>query len=45
MYKLLGTPAQDKQMKVYPVSHLPERNVIIKETLAWFDRYLGPVNK
>jgi len=45
MYKLLGTPAQDKQMKVYPVSHLPERNVIIKETLAWFDRYVGPVNK
>jgi len=43
MYDLLGTPAPDKQLKFYETDHLPPRNELIKETLAWLDRYLGPV--
>ena len=43
MYDLLGTPAPDKQLKLYETDHTPPRNELIKETLAWLDRYLGPV--
>jgi dienelactone hydrolase len=43
MFDLLGTPAPDKQQKLYDTDHIPPRNEIIKETLAWLDRYLGPV--
>jgi dienelactone hydrolase len=45
MFELLGTPAADKQQKVYETDHIPPRNEFIKETLAWLDRYLGPVEK
>jgi len=41
--QLLGTPAADKQLKLYDTDHIPPRNEMIKETLAWLDRYLGPV--
>jgi len=30
---------------VYETDHIPPRNEFIKETLAWLDRYLGPVEK
>ena len=43
MVDLLGTPAPDKQLKLYETDHDPPTNEIIKETLAWLDRYLGPV--
>jgi len=43
MFDLLGTPARDKQMRVYNTDHMPPRNEYIKETLAWLDRYLGTV--
>jgi serine/threonine protein kinase/dienelactone hydrolase len=43
MYDLLATPAPDKQLKLYETDHSPPRNELIKETLAWLDRYLGPV--
>jgi serine/threonine protein kinase/dienelactone hydrolase len=43
MFDLLGTPAADKQQKLYDTDHIPPRNEIIKETLVWLDRYLGPV--
>jgi serine/threonine protein kinase/dienelactone hydrolase len=42
-YELLGTPAQDKKLILYETDHIPPINDLIKETLAWFDRYLGPV--
>jgi len=45
MFELLGTPAAHKQQKVYETDHIPPRNEFIKETLAWLDRYLGPVEK
>jgi pimeloyl-ACP methyl ester carboxylesterase len=43
MYELLGTPDQHKVLKVYETDHFIPRNEVIKETLAWLDRYLGPV--
>jgi len=43
MYELLGTPPEDKEYKVYPGAHSVPRTELMKEVLAWFDRYLGPV--
>jgi hypothetical protein len=43
MFDFLGTPAGHKQLKLYETDHIPPRNEFIKETLAWLDRYLGPV--
>jgi dipeptidyl aminopeptidase/acylaminoacyl peptidase len=43
MFDLLGTPDGHKELKVYETDHIPPRNEFIKETLAWLDRYLGPV--
>jgi dienelactone hydrolase len=45
MFDLLGTRAQDKQLKLYETDHLPPRNEFIKETLGWLDRYFGPVQR
>ncbi|MBZ5516896.1 MAG: prolyl oligopeptidase family serine peptidase [Acidobacteriia bacterium] len=45
MFDLLGTRAPDKQQKLYDTDHIPPRNEFIKETLAWLDRYLGPVER
>ena len=43
MFDLLGTPPEDKEYKVYPGAHSVPRTERVKETLAWLDRYLGPV--
>ena len=43
MYNLLGTPAKDKKMLIYDTGHLVPRTDFIKETLAWYDKYLGTV--
>jgi cephalosporin-C deacetylase-like acetyl esterase len=43
MFDLLGTPDEHKEMKMYETDHIAPRNEFIKETLAWLDRYLGPV--
>ncbi len=43
MLDLLGTPAGDKRLILYETDHIPPRTEYIKETLAWLDRYLGPV--
>jgi eukaryotic-like serine/threonine-protein kinase len=43
MFDLLGTPAAHKRLVVYDTDHFVPRNELIKETLAWLDRYLGPV--
>ena len=44
MFELLGTPAADKQRMVFPGAHSVPRTEMIKESLQWLDRYLGPVN-
>jgi hypothetical protein len=43
MFDLLGTPKEDKSQKVYETDHFIPLNELIKETLAWLDKYLGPV--
>jgi eukaryotic-like serine/threonine-protein kinase len=42
-FKLLGTPEKDKILKVYGTDHYVPRSEMIKEVLAWCDKYLGPV--
>ena len=45
MFELLGTPEADKRWVPYETGHAPlPRNDVIRETLDWLDRYLGPVN-
>jgi formylglycine-generating enzyme required for sulfatase activity/dienelactone hydrolase/predicted Ser/Thr protein kinase len=43
MFKLLGTPEEDKRQILYDTGHNIPRNQLIKESLAWLDKYLGPV--
>jgi len=43
MYRLLGTPSEHKRRVVYDSGHDIPRGEMIKETLNWLDRYLGPV--
>jgi dienelactone hydrolase/predicted Ser/Thr protein kinase len=46
LFNALGTPEQDKRQIIYPGGHVDfiDRSEVIKEALAWFDRYLGPVS-
>ena len=41
MFKLLGTPDDHKHRVLYDTSHTVPRAELIRETIAWFDRYLG----
>jgi len=43
MFRLLGTPKEHKRRVVYESGHIIPRNEMIKQTLDWLDRYLGPV--
>jgi dienelactone hydrolase len=43
MFNLLGTPAKDKKIITYEAGHLVPRTELIKESLGWFDQYLGRV--
>jgi predicted Ser/Thr protein kinase/pimeloyl-ACP methyl ester carboxylesterase len=45
MFDLLGTPQEHKELKLYETDHIPPRVEYIKETLAWLDKYLGPVKR
>jgi len=42
-FERLGTPAADKAWKVYEGSHTVPNTELARESLAWLDRYLGPV--
>lgn len=43
MFDLLGTPVEHKELKLFESDHIVPMNDFIRETLAWLDRYLGPV--
>jgi dienelactone hydrolase len=43
MFDRLGTAAGEKDLKLYETDHFVPRNELIKESLAWLDRFLGPV--
>lgn len=45
MFDLLGTPAQDKDLILFEIDHIPPRAEYIKEIYAWLDKYLGPVER
>ncbi|MEO8504379.1 MAG: protein kinase [Acidobacteriota bacterium] len=44
MFKLLGTPPGEKERLVFPGGHSVPRTEMIKESLRWLDKYLGPVD-
>jgi hypothetical protein len=44
MFEGFGTPREQKRQVIYEAGHLVPRSDIIRETLDWFDRYLGPVH-
>ena len=41
MFELLGTDPEHKKHYVTPASHIVPRDILIRETLDWFDRYFG----
>ena len=44
MFGLFGAPEADKRLVVFEASHWPyPHDSVIKESLDWLDRYLGPV--
>jgi formylglycine-generating enzyme required for sulfatase activity/dienelactone hydrolase len=46
LFRFLGSPVGQKKHVIYPAGHgvlLEKRSQVIRETLDWFDRYLGPV--
>ncbi|MBI3696421.1 MAG: protein kinase [Acidobacteria bacterium] len=43
LFRLLGTPKENKRHILYESGHNIPRTELIKETLDWLDRYLGPV--
>ncbi|MBT8479439.1 MAG: SUMF1/EgtB/PvdO family nonheme iron enzyme, partial [Gemmatimonadetes bacterium] len=44
MFDQLGTPPEDKRHVIVEGGHIPfDQTEVIRETLDWLDRYLGPV--
>jgi dienelactone hydrolase len=44
MFRLLDAPEKDKRLVLWDGGHVPpDFQLPFKETLEWFDRYLGPV--
>jgi hypothetical protein len=43
MFDLLGTSPEHKHIIFYETDHIPPRSEYIRESLAWLDKYLGPV--
>jgi hypothetical protein len=41
----LGTPEKNKRHVIYESGHDLPRKEMIRETLDWLDRYLGPVKR
>jgi len=42
-FRLLGTPTEHKRHKIFDTGHSVPREQVVQETLAWLDKYLGPV--
>ncbi len=43
-FTFLGTPEKDKRLVLYDTGHYVSRSDMIKEVLAWLDKYFGTVN-
>ena len=43
LFRTLGTPAAKKRHVILDSGHVPPWPDVVRETLDWLDRYLGPV--
>lgn len=43
LFRLLGTPEKYKRHFVIEAGHPALNQEVVREVLAWLDRYLGPV--
>jgi len=43
MFRLIGTPDKDKKIILFEGGHLVPKSELMKESLSWYDKYLGPV--
>ena len=43
LFELLGAPPEHKKRMIFPGGHSVPKTEMIRESLAWLDRYLGPV--
>jgi cephalosporin-C deacetylase-like acetyl esterase len=43
LFRSLGTPEEDKRLLLLDAGHIPPLRDTMRETLNWFDHYLGPV--
>jgi len=43
LFRFLGAPETDKRHALFDTGHVPPLQGTMRETLAWLDRYLGPV--
>ena len=42
----LGAPGEHKKIVFFEGGHIrPKWDLLMKETLEWYDRYLGPVSR
>jgi cephalosporin-C deacetylase-like acetyl esterase len=44
LFHLLGSPDSQKRYMLFDIGHVPLQQIEMKETMDWFDRYLGPVS-
>jgi hypothetical protein len=45
MFEWFGTPKEHKRRVLYDTGHDLPDNEVVKETLNWLDRYLGPIKR
>lgn len=45
LFHFLGTPPAQKRFRLFDIGHVPQQRLEMRETLDWFDRYLGPVSR
>ncbi|HMG93832.1 MAG TPA: SUMF1/EgtB/PvdO family nonheme iron enzyme [Chryseolinea sp.] len=43
MYESISTPKKDKKLVLFETDHIPPQDGMVRETLAWFDKYMGKV--
>jgi dienelactone hydrolase len=42
LFQLLGSPPSDKRQIIADGGHSPPQDLLVRETIDWLDRYLGP---
>ncbi len=43
LFRNLGAASTDKKHVIFEAGHVPPNDLVMKEVLAWLDKYLGPV--